>query len=200
MRLLQAEIDALKSDDDIGTIICEVSGANYGSVPLAEGFLSELRRLADEHNAVLIFDEVVTGFRLAYGGGQEYFGVTPDIAAYGKIAGGGASLGAVAGKAEIIDFADPARRGNGDYAQINGTLHGNPLASAAGLATLMELRKPSFYDDLNAKADDLRKVLQSAQQVVPNRLQVPKLNIPLQHFSPISLVPNPLRESGLHQT
>ena len=73
---------------------------------------------------------------------------------------GGAPLGAVAEKAEIIDFADPARRSNGDYEQINGTLHGNPLASAAGLATLMELRKPGFYDDLNAKADDLRKACQ----------------------------------------
>ena len=124
------------------------------------GFLSGLHKICDDNDVVLSFDEVVTGFRLAYGGAQEYFGVIPDVAAYGKIAGGGASLGAVAGKAEIIDFADPARRGNGDYAQINGTLHGNPLASAAGLATLMELRKPGFYDDLNAKADDLRKACQ----------------------------------------
>ena len=124
------------------------------------GFLSGLREICDDNGVVLIFDEVVTGFRLAYGGAQEYFGVIPDIAAYGKIAGGGAPLGAVAGKAGIIDFADPARRGGADYAQINGTQHGNPLASAAGLATLKELRKPGFYDDLDAKADDLRKACQ----------------------------------------
>ncbi len=143
--------------EDLACVIVEPVQRVIFSEP---DFLSGLRKICDDNGVVLIFDEVVTGFRLAYGGGQEYFGVIPDVAAYGKIAGGGAPLGAVAGKAAIIDFADPARRGNGDYAQINGTLHGNPLASAAGLATLKELRKPGFYDDLNASADDLRKACQ----------------------------------------
>jgi glutamate-1-semialdehyde 2,1-aminomutase len=143
--------------DDLACIIVEPVQRVIFSEP---DFLSGLRKICDDNDVLLVFDEVVTGFRLAYGGAQEYFSVTLDIAAYGKIAGGGAPLGAVAGKAEIIDFADPARRGNGDYAQVNGTLHGNPLASAAGLATLKELQKPGFYDDLNAKADDLRKACQ----------------------------------------
>ncbi len=90
------------------------------------GFLSDLRKICDDNDVVLIFDEVVTGFRLAYGGGQEYFGVTPDVAAYGKIAGGGASLGAVAGKAEIIDFADPARR-------VTATMHRSTARCTATL-------------------------------------------------------------------
>jgi hypothetical protein len=145
-------------------LACVIVEAVQRGIFSEPGFLSGFRKICNDNDVVLIFDEVVlifdevvTGFCLTYGGGQEYFGVTPDVAAYGKITGGGASLGAVARKAEVIDFADPARRGNGDYAQINGTLHGNPLASAARLARLMELQKPGFYDDLNVKADDLRK-------------------------------------------
>jgi glutamate-1-semialdehyde 2,1-aminomutase len=125
-----------------------------------ESFLPGLRRLCDDNDVLLIFDEVVTGFRLAYGGAQEYFGVTPDLASYGKIVGGGAALGAVAGKAEIIDLADPALKGSKDHAFVNGTFHGNPLASAAGLATLIELRKPGFYRNLNARADAYRRAFQ----------------------------------------
>jgi glutamate-1-semialdehyde 2,1-aminomutase len=125
-----------------------------------ESFLPGLRRLCDDNNALLVFDEVVTGFRLAYGGAQEYFGVTPDLASYGKIIGGGGALGAVAGKAEIIGLADPALKGSKDHAFVNGTFHGNPLASVAGLATLAELRKPGFYRKLNAKADSYRRAFQ----------------------------------------
>jgi glutamate-1-semialdehyde 2,1-aminomutase len=126
-----------------------------------ETFLPGLRRLCSDNDVLLIFDEVVTGFLLAYGGAQEYFGVTPDLASYGKIVGGGGPLGAVAGPAEIIGLADPARKGEPDHAFVNGTLHGNPLASVAALATLAELRKPSFYPSLNAKADTYRQAFQA---------------------------------------
>lgn len=126
-----------------------------------ETFLPGLRRLCSDNDVLLIFDEVVTGFRLAYGGAQEYFGVTPDLASYGKIVGGGGPLGAVAGPAEIIGLADPARKGGPDHAFVNGTLHGNPLASVAALATLAELRKPGFYRSLNAKADAYRQAFQA---------------------------------------
>jgi glutamate-1-semialdehyde 2,1-aminomutase len=125
-----------------------------------ESFLPGLRRLCDDNDVLLVFDEVVTGFRLAYGGAQEYFGVTPDLASYGKIVGGGGALGAVAGKAEIIGRADPALKGSKDHAFVNGTFHGNPLASVAGLATLTELCKPGFYRKLNAKADSYRRAFQ----------------------------------------
>ena len=118
----------------------------------ADGFLAGLRRIADENGVVLVFDEIVTGFRLALGGAQEYFGVQPDLATYGKIVGGGGPLGCVAGRKDIVDCADPKRKGRSDYAYINGTLHGNPVAAAASMATLDVLCEPGFHDTLNARA------------------------------------------------
>lgn len=125
------------------------------------GFLEGLRKVADENGILLIFDEVVTGFRLAYGGAQERFGVIPDLAAFGKVVGGGLALGAVAGKREIMELSDPARKGTANSAYINGTLHGNPLASAAGLATLRRLQEPGFYTKLNDYVSNLRAALTS---------------------------------------
>ncbi len=122
----------------------------------APGFLEGVRKICDDNGVVLIFDEVVTGFRLAWGGAQEFFGVMPDIASYGKIIGGGGPLSAVAGRADIIDLSDPANRGNPSYAYVNGTLHGNPVAAASGLATLAELEKPGTYDRLHDNARHLR--------------------------------------------
>ena len=119
-----------------------------------DDFLPGLRRLCDHNDVLLIFDEVVTGFRLAYGGAQEYFGVLPDIAAYGKVIGGGGPVACVAGRAEIIELCNPANRGAPGYVLINGTLHGNPVGSVAGLATLKELRKPGYYKALHGLADD----------------------------------------------
>ena len=98
---------ALAADEEIGTIICEVSGANYGSVPLPEGFLLELRRLADAHKAVLIFDEVITGFRWSPGGRQARDGVTPDLTSMAKIVTGGMPGGAVGGREEFMRLLDP---------------------------------------------------------------------------------------------
>jgi glutamate-1-semialdehyde 2,1-aminomutase len=123
-------------------------------------FLPGLRRICNDNDVLLIFDEVVTGFRLAYGGGQEYFGVTPDLASYGKIVGGGGPLACVAGRAEILDLSNPRNKGKPNYAYVNGTLHGNPIAAAAGLASLRELRGPGVYGTLHGKAEELLKLCQ----------------------------------------
>ncbi|MBT5048487.1 MAG: aminotransferase class III-fold pyridoxal phosphate-dependent enzyme [Rhodospirillaceae bacterium] len=134
-----------------------------------DGYLEGLRKICDDNDVLMIFDEVVTGFRLAYGGAQEYFGVTPDLASYGKIAGGGGPVGCVASKNEIMEQCNPVNRGKDNYAYINGTLHGNPIGCAAGLATLAELRTPGFYDRLHGRAADL----QAACQDVLDRHNLP---------------------------
>jgi len=118
------------------------------------GFLEGVRALCDKIGAVLIFDEVVTGFRLTYGGAQEFFGVPADLATYGKIVGGGGPVGAVVGKAQLIDQAHPDRKGRGQV-YASGTLHGNPLGAAAGLATLALVREPGFYQTLSARTEHL---------------------------------------------
>ena len=128
-----------------------------------EGFLEGLRRICDDNELVLIFDEVVTGFRVAYGGAQEHFGVTPDLASYGKIVGGGGPLSCVAGRADLLDLCDPKHMGEPTYAYINGTLHGNPIAAAAGLATLKELSQPGRYDAL---AETSARLLAGCQEVL----------------------------------
>lgn len=124
------------------------------------GFLQGLRQLANDIGALLIFDEVVTGFRLAYGGAQSYFGVMPDLACYGKIIGGGYPLGAVTGPAALIDLVSGARRNEPGYVLLNGTHHGMPVAAAAGLATLEVVAKTGFHDALNAWTATLRRELQ----------------------------------------
>jgi len=114
-------------------------------IPPEKGFLQGLRALTQRHQIPLIFDEVVTGFRFAYGGAQEYYGVVPDLAAYGKIVGGGFPLAAVCGRAEIMRNLDPSLEGTPEFVAQVGTLSGNPVAAVAGLATLAELRKPGTY-------------------------------------------------------
>lgn len=125
-----------------------------------DGYLEGLRKICDDNDVLLIFDEVVTGFRLAYGGAQAYFGVKPDLASYGKIVGGGGPVGCVGGSDEIMEQCNPVNRGKGNYAYINGTLHGNPIGCAAGLATLAELRTPGFYERLHGRAADLQAACQ----------------------------------------
>jgi glutamate-1-semialdehyde 2,1-aminomutase len=127
----------------------------------APEFLPGLRSICDRCGIVLIFDEVVTGFRLALGGGQAHFGVLPDLACYGKIVGGGGPLACVAGRAEIIEAANPRKKGQPGYAYCSGTMVGNPLPAAAGLATLAELEKSGFYESLHARSDDLLRRLQA---------------------------------------
>ncbi len=121
-----------------------------------DGFLSDLAGLTRQMGALLIFDEVVTGFRLAWGGGQERYGVTPDLATYGKIIGGGYPMSAITGRADIIDQADPRRGGQPGYVFISGTLSGNPVGAAAGLATLSVLAQPGSYGRLDQAGATLR--------------------------------------------
>lgn len=132
----------------IAAIIVEPVAANMGVVLPEEGFLKLLRELSDKNGSLLIFDEVITGFRLAFGGAMEYLGVTADLCTYGKIIGGGLPVGAYGGKEEIMRMVAPS----GKVYQA-GTLSGNPLAMAAGIAQLSILKKKDFYDKLNKKAD-----------------------------------------------
>lgn len=125
-----------------------------------DGFLQGLRRICDANDVLLIFDEVVTGFRVALGGAQEWLGVKPDLASYGKIVGGGGPLGCVAGRADVIERANPKHKGSSDFAYVNGTLHGNPVAAAAGLSTIEVLEGPGFYDALHEKSRQLTTALQ----------------------------------------
>src|SRR5262249_7476452 len=142
-------------------------------IPPREGFLAGLRRLTERYGIPLIFDEVVTGFRFAYGGAQEHYGVTPDLAAFGKIIGGGFPLAAVAGRAQIMKAFDPRVQGSGPFVSQVGTLNGNPIAAAAGLASLAVLRQPGVYERVRAVGGallsglaDLVKRLGIAAQVV----------------------------------
>ena len=133
----------------IACVIVEPVAANMGVVPPAAGFLQGLRRLCDEHGALLIFDEVITGFRIAWGGAAEYYRVTPDLAAYGKIVGGGMPLAVYGGRRDVMSLVAPL---GGVYQA--GTLAGNPVATAAGLAMLRCLReqKDTLYPALEQKA------------------------------------------------
>jgi glutamate-1-semialdehyde 2,1-aminomutase len=138
---------------DLAAIIVEPLQRSIRPLP---GFLAGLRELTRRLGALLIFDEVVTGFRLAYGGAQERYGVLPDLAVYGKALTCGFSLAAIAGRGDVMATADPARKGSLDYAALSGTLSGNALAAAAGLAALAELRRPGVYERLHALGERLR--------------------------------------------
>jgi glutamate-1-semialdehyde 2,1-aminomutase len=129
--------------EGLACIVVEPVAGNMGVVPPEPGFLEALRRLCDASGALLVFDEVITGFRVARGGAQERYGVTPDLTILGKIVGGGLPLAAFGGRAEVMDRLAPA----GDVYQA-GTLSGNPLATAAGLSVLRRLRDPAVYEEL----------------------------------------------------
>lgn len=135
---------------NIAAIILEPVAGNMGFVLPKPGFLQGLRELCDAHNALLIFDEVMTGFRVALGGAQAVFKIKPDLTTLGKVIGGGMPVGAVGGRAEIMSHLAP----EGPVYQA-GTLSGNPLAMAAGLATLAEVEKPGFYTRLAASTKTL---------------------------------------------
>jgi glutamate-1-semialdehyde 2,1-aminomutase len=126
------------------------------------GFLSGLRAVTQRYGVPLVFDEIVTGFRLAYGGAQEYYDVVPDVAAFGKVLAGGFPLAAVAGRAAIMRHFDAALEGTPDYVWQAGTLNGNPVAAVAGLATLAELRKPGSYERLFRTGTRLKDGLAAA--------------------------------------
>ncbi len=128
-------------------------------IPPEPGFLEALREETAKHGIVLIFDEVVTGFRLAYGGAQERYGVIPDLCTLGKIIGGGFPLAAVAGKADIMAHFDKARVGEAGFTFQIGTLSGNPVASVAGLKTLEILQRPGSYETLRRHGEELMSAL-----------------------------------------
>jgi glutamate-1-semialdehyde 2,1-aminomutase len=138
----------MRHGEGLAAIIVEPVAANMGVVPPEPGYLETLRRLCDVSGALLVFDEVITGFRVARGGAQERYGVIPDLTVLGKIVGGGLPLAAFGGRAEIMDLLAPA----GPVYQA-GTLAGNPLATAAGLSVLRRLRDPAVYDELERRAD-----------------------------------------------
>jgi glutamate-1-semialdehyde 2,1-aminomutase len=136
-----------ENKDEVAAIILEPVAGNMGCIPPQKGFLEGLRELCDAHNVVLIFDEVMTGFRVARGGAQQRYGVTADLVTYGKIIGAGLPVGAFGGRKKVMDVVSPV----GPVYQA-GTLSGNPLAMAAGFALLSELQqRPVHYDQLEEK-------------------------------------------------
>jgi glutamate-1-semialdehyde 2,1-aminomutase len=146
------------------------------------GFLAGLRTLCDRIGALLIFDEVVTGFRLAIGGAQQKFGVAPDLCALGKIVGGGLPLAAIVGRRDIIELTVPNRAEDGKSVYLNGTLNGNPLAAAAGIATIEVLVEENGPAKLEASGGKFRKALTS---------EAARLSIPFQMIGP-SAFPEPI--------
>lgn len=152
-----------ENQGEIACIIVEPVAANMGVVLPRDGFLQKLRALCDKNNALLIFDEVITGFRLAIGGAQEYYGVTADLVTYGKIIGGGMPVGAYGGRREIMECVAPS----GTVYQA-GTLSGNPLAMSAGLATLEYLSAHSeVYDNINQKT---KRLVDSLRSITTNTI------------------------------
>lgn len=143
--------------EDIAAVIVEPVAGNMGVIPPAPGFLEGLRNLTRAYGSLLIFDEVMTGFRVAYGGAQELYGITPDLTCLGKIIGGGLPVGAYGGKREIMENVSPA----GPVYQA-GTLSGNPLAVTAGIATLEIIRQPGVYEQLEQRSQVLANGLAEA--------------------------------------
>ena len=144
----------MRHGEGLAAIVVEPVAANMGVVPPGPGYLETLRRLCDVSGALLVFDEVITGFRVARGGAQERYGVLPDLTVLGKIVGGGLPLAAFGGRTEIMDLLAPA----GPVYQA-GTLAGNPLATAAGLAVLRRLRDSAVYEELERRAAALEEGL-----------------------------------------
>ncbi|MFN8453118.1 MAG: glutamate-1-semialdehyde 2,1-aminomutase [Anaerolineae bacterium] len=145
---------------EIAGIILEPVAGNIGCVPPVEGYLAGLRQLCTQHGALLVFDEVMTGFRVALGGAQELYGVMPDLTALGKVIGGGLPVGAYAGRREIMQTVAPA----GPMYQA-GTLSGNPLAMTAGIETLKAIREPGVFERLVAGTTELCRGIGLAAQV-----------------------------------
>ncbi len=151
----EVEATLKEKGDQVACIIVEPVAGNMNCVPPAPGFLEGLRRLCDAHGVVLIFDEVMTGFRVSLGGAQAYYGVTPDLSTFGKIIGGGMPVGCFGGKRAIMERIAPL----GPVYQA-GTLSGNPLAMAAGLTTLELISRPGFHDELGAYTSRMLQGLQ----------------------------------------
>lgn len=148
-----------KMSNEVAAIIVEPVAGNMGCIPPALGFLRGLRELCDEHGALLIFDEVMTGFRVAYGGAQALYGIRPDITTLGKIIGGGMPIGAYGAPRELMELVSPL----GPMYQA-GTLSGNPVAVAAGRATLSVLKNSGIYDDLEERGSEFEDGVRKAAE------------------------------------
>ncbi len=176
------DADALRSlfaarGGEIAALILEPVVGNMGCVPPAPGFLELTRKVTEAAGAMLVFDEVMTGFRLAYGGAQAKFGITPDLTTLGKIIGGGLPVGAYGGRREIMQRIAPL----GPVYQA-GTLSGNPLAVAAGLATLSLLREPGVYERLERASADVEACFVDAARQSPVPLRVQRVGSMLTPF------------------
>jgi len=145
-----------RQGDEIACLIVEPVAGNMNCIPPVEGYLQGLRELCDQHGVVLIFDEVMTGFRVALGGAQAHYGITPDLSTFGKVIGGGMPVGAFGGKREFMELVAPS----GPVYQA-GTLSGNPVAMAAGLATLDQITVPGFFEALGEKTRMLTEGIQA---------------------------------------
>jgi glutamate-1-semialdehyde 2,1-aminomutase len=169
------DIDCVKKIMDeqgkkIACIIVEPVAGNMGLVRPADGFLEVLRELTKKNDSLLIFDEVMTGFRVAYGGAQSLYGIIPDISCFGKIIGGGLPVGAYGGRRDIMEKIAP----QGSIYQA-GTLSGNPVAMAAGIATLKQIRKPDFYEKIDEKSDRLAKGFEKAAKQAGIKVSVDRV-------------------------
>ncbi|MFY7951221.1 MAG: aminotransferase class III-fold pyridoxal phosphate-dependent enzyme, partial [Armatimonadaceae bacterium] len=147
----------LKADDQIGAVILEPTGGHWGAVPIRGEFLKGLREITSRLNRVLIFDEVITGFRISPGGAQAYYGVTPDLTALAKILAGGLPGGCLAGRADILAFIEP--RPGKPKMKHPGTYNANPLSASAGIATLKRIAAGGVCESANASARTLRNEL-----------------------------------------
>ncbi|MBM4240200.1 MAG: glutamate-1-semialdehyde-2,1-aminomutase [Euryarchaeota archaeon] len=155
---------AITSEEDIAALIVEPVMGNIGCIPPKDGYLKFLRRITQQNDIVLIFDEVITGFRLSEGGAQEYFGVTPDLVTLGKILGGGFPIGALAGRKGIMEMITPS-----GHVYQAGTFNGNPISITAGLYTLNQLDN-NFYKELNRKGIAIQDGIQDI--IDDNRLNL----------------------------
>ncbi|MFC1874003.1 aminotransferase class III-fold pyridoxal phosphate-dependent enzyme, partial [Chloroflexota bacterium] len=165
-----------KYPQEIAAVIVEPVAGNMGVVPPQPGFLEGLRQLTTDHDALLMFDEVITGFRVAYGGAQSIYGITPDLTCLGKIIGGGLPVGAYGGKREIMEMMAPV----GPVYQA-GTLSGNPLAMTAGIATLKTLNTTGIYERLEKTSAHLEEGITKA-------VSASNLNINISRFGSLLTV------------
>lgn len=170
--------------DQIAAFLIEPIAGNMGCVPPADGYLSGLRSLCDRHRALLIFDEIITGYRVSLGGGQKLYGIRPDLTCLGKIIGGGMPVGAYGGRADLMDQLSPL----GPVYQA-GTLSGNPLAMAAGLATLQALHEPEVYP----KLDTLSKRLVEGLKLAAREAGVDTFHTRVGSMSGMFFQPGPVR-------
>ncbi|MBF0520079.1 MAG: glutamate-1-semialdehyde 2,1-aminomutase [Nitrospirae bacterium] len=181
-----------KEGENIACLILEPVVGNIGCVIPKDGFLEEIRELTQKHGIVLIFDEVMTGFRAAYGGAQELFNIKPDMTCLGKVIGGGLPVGAYGGKREIMSLISP----EGPVYQA-GTLSGNPVAMAAGIATLNIIRKPGFYEKLNETSKALEYGLNDAAKKANTKVKIYRVgSMMCQYFTDKDVTDLPSAESS----